>query len=121
MPFTWEGISIPAASNIVGTMSMTWWNWVRSPPASPMPFGQEIASALRVPPKWDATCFVHWNGASRAHAQPTLKWFSQRAVPKSSMCSSSHSGSSCTPFWNDGALHAPWIVPSADAPLSPVR
>ena len=25
------------------------------------------------------------------------------------------------PFWNDGALQAPCTVPSADAPLSPVR
>ena len=86
-----------------------------------MPRGQETASALRVPPKCDATCFIHWNGESSAHAHPTLKWFSQRAVPKSSMWSSSHSGSSCTPFWNDGALQAPCTVPSADAPLSPVR
>ena len=25
-----------------------------------------------VPPKWEATCFIHWNGASSAHAHPTL-------------------------------------------------
>ena len=75
---------------------------------------------LRVPPKCEATCFIHWNGESSAHAQPTLKWFSQRSVPKSSMWASSHSGSSGTPFWNEGALHAPCTVPSAEAPLSPV-
>ena len=82
--------------------------------------GHDTANPLRVPPKCEATCFIHWNGASSAQAQPTLKWFSQRADPKSPMCSRSHSGSSGTPFWKDGALHAPWIVPSADAPLSPV-
>ena len=26
---------------------------------------------LRVPPKCEATCLVHWNGVSNAHAQPT--------------------------------------------------
>ena len=49
-----------------------------------MRFGHDIAIALRVPPKCEATCFIHWNGESSAHAQPTLKWFSHLAVPKSS-------------------------------------
>jgi hypothetical protein len=86
-----------------------------------MRFGHITAMPLRVPPKWLATCFIHLNGESSAHAQPTLKWFSQFGVPKSSMCASSHSGSSWRPFWKLGALQAPWMVPSADAPLSPVR
>ena len=27
---------------------------------------------LRVPPKCEAICFIHWNGASSAHAQAAL-------------------------------------------------
>ena len=26
---------------------------------------------LRVPPKWEATCFVHWYGVPKAQVQPT--------------------------------------------------
>ena len=76
---------------------------------------------LRDPPKWEATCFIHWNGASSAHAHGALKWFSHRGDPKSWMCASSHSGSSGSPFWKEGELHAPCSVPSAEAPLSPIR
>jgi len=76
---------------------------------------------LREPPKCEATCFIHWNGASSAQAQATLKWFSQRGDPKSSRWASSHSGSSGSPFWNEGELQAPCIVPSAEAPLSPIK
>ena len=101
-------------------MSMTWWNCERRPPAPGMPAGQLRAMALRVPPKWEATCFIHWKGASRAQAQPALKWFSHRAVPKTAMWASIHSGSSGTPFWKEGAAQAPFRVPSAEAPLSPV-
>ena len=72
MPFTMAGASMPAAARMVGARSMTWWNWSRSPPASVMCRGHETAKPLRVPPKCDATCFIHWNGASRAHAHPTL-------------------------------------------------
>src|SRR5262245_40545400 len=53
---------------MVGTMSITWWNCVRMPPASLMRFGHEITRPLRVPPKCEATCFVHWNGVSKAWA-----------------------------------------------------
>jgi hypothetical protein len=42
---------IPVASRIVGTMSMMWWNWLRTPPASLMRAGHEIARPCRVPPK----------------------------------------------------------------------
>ncbi len=72
MPLTMDGSAIPATSRIVGTRSMTWWNWLRCSPAASIPAGQETASPLRVPPKWEATCFIHWNGASNAHAHPTL-------------------------------------------------
>src|SRR5262249_59794814 len=53
---------------MVGTMSITWWNCVRIPPASLMRFGHESTRPLRVPPKCEATCFVHWNGVSKAWA-----------------------------------------------------
>ena len=36
-----------------------------------MPFGQCTIMPLRVPPKCDATCFVHWYGVFIAWAQPT--------------------------------------------------
>ena len=71
IPFTLFGIWMPVASRIVGTMSITWWNWVRMPPASLMRAGQEIAMPWRVPPKCEATCLVHLNGVPKAHAQPT--------------------------------------------------
>ena len=84
-PFTTVGCGMPPTSRMVGTRSMTWWNWVRSSPAAAMPAGHEMATPLRVAPKCEATCLVHWNGASSAHAHAELKWFSQRADPKSSM------------------------------------
>ena len=43
MPSTVCGALTPVASRIVGTMSMMWWNWLRTPPASLMRFGHEIA------------------------------------------------------------------------------
>ena len=51
-------------------MSMTWWNWLRMPPASLMRAGQDMAMPLRVPPKCEATSLVHWYGVSQAQAQP---------------------------------------------------
>ena len=33
--------------------------------------GQWTIVPLRVPPKWEATCLVHWYGVSMAWAQPT--------------------------------------------------
>ena len=54
-------------------MSLTWWNWERGVLSGLMPFGQEIASGLRVPPKWEAISLVCWNGVSPAQAQPA--WY----------------------------------------------
>src|SRR5271157_5617897 len=70
-PLTVSGAGMPVASRIVGTMSIIWWNWVRMPPASLMRLGQAIAMPCRVPPKCDATCLVHLNGVSNAHAHAT--------------------------------------------------
>ncbi len=69
-PLSIDGACTPAASRIVGAMSMTWWNCVRMPPLSLMRAGQEMTMPLRVPPKCEAICLVHWNGVSIACAQP---------------------------------------------------
>ena len=62
---------MPAASRIVGAMSITWQNCERISPLALMPFGQCTIVPLRVPPKCDATCLVHWYGVFIACAQPT--------------------------------------------------
>ena len=56
---------------MVGMMSMTEENCVRRLPLSLMRAGQEMTMPLRVPPKCEAICLVHWNGVSMACAQPT--------------------------------------------------
>ena len=75
---------MPVTSRIVGTMSMRWWNWVRMPPASLIRFGQAIAMPWRVPPKCEATCFIHLNGVSNAQDQATAMWGVVRAEPQTS-------------------------------------
>ncbi len=74
MPSTTFGCLMFGASRIVGTMSMTWWNWLRTPPLSLITFGHEIAMPWRTPPKCDAICLVHVNGVSNAHAHGTAMW-----------------------------------------------
>src|SRR6266545_3094839 len=46
MPSTICGALMPVASRIVGTMSMMWWNWLRTPPRSSMCPGHEMANPL---------------------------------------------------------------------------
>src|SRR5512136_134422 len=70
MPSTTSGCLMCAASRMVGTTSMTWWNWVRMPPLSLMTAGQDMAMPWRVPPKWETICLVQENGVSNAQAQP---------------------------------------------------
>ena len=70
-PLMLEGAVTPAASRMVGMMSMTWWNWERTAPLSLMRSGHEMTRPLRVPPKCEATCLAHWKGVSMAWAQPT--------------------------------------------------
>src|SRR5215475_11281612 len=74
MPLTITGAGMLLASRMVGTKSIMWWNWVRMPPASLIRLGQAIAMPCRVPPKCEATCFVHLNGVSNAHDQATAMW-----------------------------------------------
>ena len=71
MPFTKLGWGSLAASRTVGATSMTWWNWLRTSPFASIPPGQWTMVPLRVPPKCEATCLVHWYGVSMACAQPT--------------------------------------------------
>ena len=71
IPSTISGAFTPVASRIVGTMSMMWWNWLRTPPTSLMRFGHEIARPWRVPPKCEAIRLVHLNGVSNAHDHAT--------------------------------------------------
>ena len=60
MPLTNVGSGIPAASRTVVATSMTWWNWLRISPRASKPLGQCTIAPLRVPPKCEATCLVHW-------------------------------------------------------------
>ena len=69
IPSTTLGSGMPAASRIVGPTSMQWVNWERKPPASVIRSGQETTMPLRVPPRCEATCLPHWNGALPAQAQ----------------------------------------------------
>ncbi len=71
MPFTITGAWTPLASRMVGTISITWWNWLRIPPGSLMCPGQDMTMPWRVPPKNEATCLVHLNGVSKAHDHAT--------------------------------------------------
>jgi hypothetical protein len=71
MPSDYSGAGIPAASRIVGTMSITWWNWLRMPPSSLMRAGQEMTAPLRTPPRYEAICFTHLYGVSKAKLQAT--------------------------------------------------
>ena len=73
VPFTDVGCGSSAASSAVGATSMTWWNCERISPLALMPVGQWTTIPLRVPPKWEATCLVHWNGVLPASAQPMEK------------------------------------------------
>ena len=66
-------------------MSMVCRNWVRTPPASVILAGQETIIGLRVPPKWLATCLVHWNGVFIACAQAEGKWLKCFGPPSSSI------------------------------------
>ena len=70
-PSTDFGAGIFDASSTVGMTSMTCVNCVRMLPGSLMPLGQVITIGLRVPPKCEATCLTHCNGALPAQAQPT--------------------------------------------------
>ena len=72
------GVPISAAVRVAPICSRHCFNCVTispgPPPRSLMRAGQEMIIGLRVPPKWLATCLVHWNGVSIACAQADRKW-----------------------------------------------
>jgi hypothetical protein len=112
-------------SRIVGPMSMTWVNWVRSPPASAILAGQWTTIGSRVPPRCEATCLPHWNGVLPAHAHAAEQCGFIDGPPQASrpphfsvscICCSAVSG---MPFGIVSSLNDPVIVPSRLAPLSP--
>jgi hypothetical protein len=82
-PSTMTGVGMPVTSRIVGTTSMTWWNWLRTPRLSEIRFGQETHMPWRAPPKKDGICLVHLNGVSKAQVEPTAMcgyvWFVPQA------------------------------------------
>ena len=99
MPLTIVGSGSPAASSTVGATSITWWNCERTSPwAFLIRAGQWTTIGLRVPPKCDATCFVHWNGVLPACAQPIEKCGNVVGPPHSSMCASCEETSLTMPF-----------------------
>ena len=105
-------------------MSLTWWNCARGVLSGLIPFGHETTSGLRVPPKWEATSFVYWNGVSPAHAQPAWYMLSVSGPPMALRPPSPSRASSCCcvvfgmPFWASSSLMLPFW-PSALDPLSP--
>ena len=98
LPFTLLGCGKPAASRIVGATSMTCENWRRMPPFCWTPFGQWMTVPLRVPPKSEATCLVHWKGVSKATAQPAAMCGNVSGPPHSSMRGIRSSTFSVTPL-----------------------
>ena len=64
------GGSTPMAARMVGTMSITWWNCLRSSPLALIPFGQWTTSGFCVPPKC-VYCLHSLKGVLPASAQPT--------------------------------------------------
>ena len=76
---------------------------------------QRVAGAAEV----QATCLVHWNGASIAQAQPTGTCGSLVGPPISSIRLIVLSRPSCTPSRLASSLNVPSSPPSALAPLSP--
>ena len=68
IPSMCVGMGMPAMSRIVGAMSVTCVKCFRRPPPSEIRSGQWTTSGLRVPPRWEPTCFPHLNGVLPAHA-----------------------------------------------------
>ena len=122
MPLTDAGAGSPAASRNVGAMSMTWWNWLRTAPASVTVLGQCTIVPLRVPPQCEATCLVHWWGVHIACAQPTgVVVVRRRGAEVVDLAQQEVDALDAgIPLSVVISLNAPFTVPSADAPLSPM-
>ena len=74
---------------------------------------------LRVPPKWLATCLVHWKGVFIACAQDDGKWLKCFGPPNSSIALMLSCHFSAKPLKNMFSQSEPSRPPSALAPLSP--
>jgi hypothetical protein len=98
VPLTIFGSGRLAASSTVGATSMTWWNWERTSPFAVTRFGHDTMIPVRLPPKFDATCFVQVNGVSPATAQPADMWAYDIGPPRSSSCFRMSATDSCTPL-----------------------
>jgi hypothetical protein len=81
--------------------------------------GHATIIGLRVPPKWLATCFVHWKGVFIACAQEDEKWLKCFGPPKSSIALMLSCHFSAKPLKNMFSQSEPSRPPSALAPLSP--
>ena len=119
MPLIESGAGMPAAWRMVGTISITWWNWRRMPPTSLMWPGQDMATPWAVPPKCDGTCFTHLNGVSIAHAQPAAKCGKVLSDPQKGYQRYCALIGTETPLKVVNSFGVPLIMPSALAPLSP--
>ena len=73
IPSTTFGSGMPAASRMVGPMSMQWVNCERRSPSASIRLGHATTIGLRVPPRWLAICLPHWNGVFPACAQAAAK------------------------------------------------
>src|SRR6185312_1039718 len=120
IPLTISGCGMPVASRMVGTISMTWWNWWRIPPLSLMWPGQEIAMPCLVPPKCDGTCFTHLNGVLIAHAQGAAKCGNVLSDPQNGYQRDWAFTGTGTPLKVVNSFGVPLSIPSALAPLSPL-
>ena len=108
-PLTTSGSAMPAASRIVGTRSSRG----GTGPALPR---RRCHAARRRPavarPTEVGAGPVSSTGTGRRGPRPRrVEVVLAPGDPKSSMCASSHSGSSGSPFWKEGDLHAPCSVP----------
>src|SRR5262249_37872210 len=81
VPLSTFGGVMPITSYRVGTISTVWRNCSRRPPLSLIRAGHETTIGLRVPPKWLATCLVHWNGVFIACAHAEGKWLKYFGPP----------------------------------------
>ena len=81
--------------------------------------GHETIIGLRVPPKWLATCLVHWNGVFIACAQARGKWLKCFGPPSSSIALRLSCHFSGKPLKNRFSQSDPSSPPSALEPLSP--
>ena len=102
---------------------MTWWNWCRISPRAPIPAGQCTINPLRVPPQCDAIRLVHWYGVSIAWRPPQrILRDTMSGVPNVSRRSRRNCGvsTSVMPVMVSDSFQVPLMVPSPEAPLSPV-